>query len=67
MKRFSVSCLGTYETCGYKCLRQYNKMGEDKLEDDKIFSFDDITVLDELPEDSFLKGDIIKSIVTSFQ
>ena len=37
MKRFSVSCLGTYETCGYKCLRQYNKLGEDKLEDDKNF------------------------------
>ena len=37
MKRFSVSWLGTYETCGYKCFRQYNKMGEDKLEDDKNF------------------------------
>lgn len=37
MKRFSVSCIGTYETCGYKCLRQYNKLGEDKLEDDKNF------------------------------
>ena len=37
MKRFSVSCIGTYETCGYKCLRQYNKIGEDKLEDDKNF------------------------------
>ena len=37
MKRFSVSCINTYETCGYKCLRQYNKIGEDKLEDDKNF------------------------------
>ncbi len=37
MKRFSVSCIGTYETCGYKCLRQYNKIGEEKIEDDKNF------------------------------
>lgn len=37
MKRFSVSCLNTYETCSYKCKLQYNVLGEDKLEDDLNF------------------------------
>lgn len=37
MQRFSVSLIGTYETCPYKCLRQYNVVGEEKIEDDLNF------------------------------
>lgn len=33
MIRFSVSCLGTYETCPWSCKMTYNEIGVDKNED----------------------------------